>query len=237
MAQVRRSYVSGTSDTPLLGSTIGDMFDAMVARVPDHEALVSRHQDLRYTYRQLRERVDRCARALVALGVAKGERVGIWAPNCAEWAITQFATAKIGAILVNINPSYRLHEVRYALTQSGCAYVVIAPNFRTSDYTAMLHELAPELRAAVPGRLAAAALPDLRAVIRLGPEPSPGMLTWDELLAMADRVGGTSWPRARPSRNSTSPSTSSTRAGPPATPRAPPSATTTSSTTATSRPS
>ena len=188
MAQARRSYVSGTSDTPLLGTTIGDMFDEIVARYPDHEALVARHQGLRYTYRQLREDVDRCARALMALGVAKGERVGIWAPNCAEWAITQFATAKIGVILVNINPSYRVHEVRYALTQSGCAYVVIAPRLRTSDYTAMLYELAPELRTATPGRLAAATLPALRAVIRLGTEPSPGMLTWNGLMAMSDRV-------------------------------------------------
>jgi fatty-acyl-CoA synthase len=189
MPQARRSYVNGASDTPLLGTTIGDAFDETVARFPDHEALIARHQKLRYTYRQLRDRVDRCARALIALGVAKGERVGIWAPNCVEWTITQFATAKIGAILVNINPSYRGHEVRYALTQSGCAYVVIAPRFKTSDYTAMLYELAPELRAAAPGRLSAAAVPDLRGVIRLGGEPSPGMLTWDELMAMADRVG------------------------------------------------
>jgi fatty-acyl-CoA synthase len=188
MAGGRRSYVSGASDTPLLGTTIGDLFDDVAARHPDHEALVSRHQSLRFTYRQLRVEVDRCARALMALGVAKGERVGIWAPNCAEWTIVQFATAKIGAILVNINPSYRVHEVRYALTQSGCTYAVIAPSFRTSDYTAMLYELAPELRAAAPGGLAAAALPDLRAVIRLGAEPSPGMLIWDALLAMAERV-------------------------------------------------
>src|SRR5215475_5281218 len=133
MTEPQRSYVSGASEVPLLGTTIGDMFDAMAARHPDHEALVVRHQDRRYTYRQLRDHVDRCARALLALGVAKGERVGIWAPNCAEWAIVQFATAKIGAILVNINPSYRVHEVRYALTQSGCAHVVIAPQFKTSD--------------------------------------------------------------------------------------------------------
>jgi fatty-acyl-CoA synthase len=189
MAQARPSYVSGTSDTPLLGVTIGDMFDAIVTRYSDHEALVARHQNLRYTYRQLREQVDRCARALMALGVAKGERVGIWAPNCAEWTVIQFATAKIGAVLVNINPSYRGHEVRYALAQSGCAYVVIAPRFKTSDYTAMLYELAPELRAAAPGRLAAPALPELRAVIRLGSEPSPGMLPWGALMAMGDRVG------------------------------------------------
>jgi fatty-acyl-CoA synthase len=189
MTRARPSYVSGASETPLLGVTIGDMFDSTVTRYPAHEALVSRHQDVRYTYAELREHVDRCARALMALGVAKGERVGIWAPNCAEWAITQFATAKIGAILVNINPSYRGHEVRYALTQSGCAWVVIASQFKTSDYTAMLYELAPELRTAPPGRLTAAVLPDLRAVIRLGSEPSPGMLAWGDLLAMADRVG------------------------------------------------
>src|SRR5690242_9738038 len=93
------SYISGTSEKPLLGLTIGDMFDQTAARFPDNEALVSRHQGLRYTYRELQEEVNRCARALMALGVQKGERVGIWAPNCAEWAIVQFATSKIGAIL------------------------------------------------------------------------------------------------------------------------------------------
>jgi fatty-acyl-CoA synthase len=171
------SYVSGTSDKPLLGITIGDMFDRIAAQYPDNEALVSRHQGLRYTYRALRAEVDRCARALMALGVAKGERVGIWAPNCAEWAITQFATAKIGAILVNINPAYRLHEVQYALTQSGCRYLVIAPRFKTSDYTAMIQQLYPDLAAS-----------PLRAVVRLGEERAPGMLSWGDLLARADDV-------------------------------------------------
>ena len=116
MAPNAWSYTSGTSDVPLLGLTIGDLFDRTAARYADNEALVSRHQDSRYTYRQLQAEVDRCARALIALGVEKGQRVGIWAPNCAEWTITQFATAKLGAILVNINPSYRLTEVQYALT-------------------------------------------------------------------------------------------------------------------------
>ncbi|MDE3228533.1 MAG: AMP-binding protein, partial [Chloroflexota bacterium] len=123
------SYVSGVSDTPLLGMTIGDAFDATVARFPDREALVSRPQGLRYTWRTLQAEVDRCARGLLALGVKKGDRVGIWAPNRAEWAITQFATAKIGAILVNINPSYRTHELEYALNQSGCSTLVLSPNF------------------------------------------------------------------------------------------------------------
>src|SRR6266404_3125454 len=145
MATDTWSYTSGTSDVPLLGLTIGDMFDRTAERYADNEALVSRHQNLRYTYRQLKQEVDRAARALIALGVDKGQRVGIWAPNCAEWTITQFATAKLGAILVNINPSYRLNEVQYALTQSGCTWLVTAPRFKTSDYTGMIHELTPEL--------------------------------------------------------------------------------------------
>jgi len=183
------SYASGVSDKPLLGLTIGDLFDQTADRFPDNEALVVGHQGLRYSYRQLRAEVDRCARGLLALGVQKGDRVGIWSPNRAEWTITQFATAKIGAILVNINPAYRLHEVEYALNQSGCSVLVTAAQFKTSDYTGMLSELAPELRASAPGRLRAARLPHLRAVIRLGDEPSPGMLTWPELLAGADGVG------------------------------------------------
>ncbi|MEI7770966.1 MAG: AMP-binding protein [Chloroflexales bacterium] len=179
------SYVSGTSEKPLLGVTIGDLFDQIAARHPENEALVACQQGLRYTYAQLRAEVDRCARGLLALGLRKGERIGIWAPNRAEWTITQFATSKIGAILVNINPSYRLHEVEYALAQSGCAMLVIAPQFRSADYTQMIADLAPELaQGARPARL-----PELRAVIRLGAEPAPGMLSWAELLAGADSVG------------------------------------------------
>jgi fatty-acyl-CoA synthase len=183
------SYTSGTSDKPLLGVTIGDMFDQIAGRFPDNEALVARHQGLRYTYRQLQAEVDRCARALLALGVAKGERVGIWSPNRAEWTITQFATSKIGAILVNINPSYRLSEVEYALNQSGCSTVVIAPSFKSSNYTQMLYDLASELRGATVGQLHAHRLPALRSVVRLGDEPADGMLLWGELLAMAEGVG------------------------------------------------
>ena len=182
------SYVSGTSDNPLLGLTIGDLFDQIVAEYPDNEALVSRHQGLRYTYRQFKAQVDQAARGLLRLGLAKGERIGIWAPNCAEWAVTQFATAKLGAILVNINPAYRLHELEYALKQSGCSMLVIAPQFKTANYTQMLYDLAPELKDAEPGQLRADRLPDLRAVIRLGTERAPGMLTWGETLALGDAV-------------------------------------------------
>lgn len=188
METTRWSYVSGHSEVPLIGETIGDMFDAVAARYPENEALVSRQQGLRYTYAQLKTEVDRCARALIALGVVKGERVGIWSPNRAEWTILQFATAKVGAILVNINPSYRLHEIDYALTQSGCSTIVIAPAFRTSDYTQMMFDLAPELHSSEPGHLRAERLPKLRTVIRLGDEPAHGMLTWSGFLAGAERV-------------------------------------------------
>jgi fatty-acyl-CoA synthase len=182
------SYTSGTSDTPLLGVTIGDMFDRTVAEYPDNEALVARHQGLRYSYRQLQQEVDRCARGLIALGIEKGQRVGIWSPNRAEWVIAQFATSKIGAILVNINPAYRLHEVEYALTQSGCGALIIAPSFKSSDYTAMLFELAPELNRSEPGRLQSARLPELHTIVRLGDEPAAGMFLWADLMAQAERV-------------------------------------------------
>ncbi|MDQ3828064.1 MAG: AMP-binding protein [Candidatus Tectomicrobia bacterium] len=182
------SYVSGTSDTPLLGLTIGEMFDRIAAHYPDQEALIVRHQGLRYTYRQLQAEVDRCARGLMALGLQQGERIGIWSPNRAEWTVTQFATSKIGAILVNINPSYRVHELEYALQQSGCAMLVMAPQFRTSNYTEMLYALVPELRDSPPNQLKAGKLPALRAVIRLGDEPVAGMYTWGEILALAARV-------------------------------------------------
>ncbi len=182
------SYTCGTSEKPLLGLTIGDMFDQTVARYPDNVALIARQQGLRYSYRQLQAEVDRCARGLLALGLQQGERVGIWSPNRAEWTITQFATAKIGVILVNINPAYRLHELEYALTQSGCNLLISAPQFKRSDYTAMLYELAPELRGATPGQLGAKRLPLLRGVVRLGAEPGPGMFSWAELLVGADSV-------------------------------------------------
>jgi fatty-acyl-CoA synthase len=182
------SYVSGVSDMPLLGLTIGEMFDQIVAQHPDHEALIVRHQGQRYTYRQLQAEVDRCARGLMALGLQKGERLGIWSPNRAEWTITQFATSKIGAILVNINPSYRVHELEYALQQSGCAMLVIAPQFRTSNYTEMLYVLVPELREPQTSQPRAAKLPELRAVIRLGDERVPGMYTWGDVMEVAAQV-------------------------------------------------
>jgi fatty-acyl-CoA synthase len=184
----RWSYTSGTSDTPLLGLTIGNMFDETAAKYPDNPALISRHQHIRLSYRDLQVQVNQCAKGFMQLGIQKGQRVGIWSPNRAEWCITQFATAKLGAILVNLNPSYRLQEIEYALTQSGCSAVVIAPAFKTSNYTEMLYTLAPELNASEPGTLKAAKLPALTTVIRLGSEKVAGMFTWDELMAMGEAI-------------------------------------------------
>ncbi|MGH2478688.1 MAG: AMP-binding protein, partial [Ktedonobacteraceae bacterium] len=182
------SYTSGTGDTPLLGLTIGDLFDQTAATYPDHPALISRHQHIRLTYRELQAQVNQCARAMLHLGITKGQRVGIWSPNRAEWCITQFATSKIGAILVNINPSYRLNEVEYVLNQSGCSTVVIAAAFKTSNYTAMIATLAPELEHSEIGKLQAEKLPHLTTVIRLGEDRVAGMLPWAELMDMGESV-------------------------------------------------
>src|SRR4051794_12202666 len=141
------SYSSGIGMTPLLGETIGANLDRAGAQYGDREALVVRHQDVRWTYAELGEEVDRAARSIAALGVGKGDRVGIWAPNCAEWVVVQFATAKLGVILVNINPAYRTTELAYALRQSGCRALVSATEFKTSDYRAMIDEVRPELPA------------------------------------------------------------------------------------------
>lgn len=182
------SYVHGACDVPLIGSTIGDFFDLIAARFPDHEALISCHQSQRYSYCQLQESSNRCARGLMACGIHKGDRVGIWSPNCAEWVITQIATAKMGAILVNINPAYRVQELAYALRQSGCSGLIIAAPLRTSDYAAMLREVCPELNASEPGRLSAQALPQLRTVISLGTQQTVGAYRWEQMMAKADEV-------------------------------------------------
>ncbi|SDI13822.1 fatty-acyl-CoA synthase [Pseudomonas benzenivorans] len=182
------SYTRGPQDKPLLAMTIGQAFDDTVARFAEREALVVRHQNLRYSWSELAEQVDSCARALLALGVEVGERVGIWAPNCAEWCISQFATAKLGAILVNINPAYRGSELEYALKQSGCRWLICADAFKTSDYHAMLVQLLPELAASQPGELHSARLAELRGVISLASQAPAGFLGWHELAGLATRV-------------------------------------------------
>ena len=178
------SYVHGASSIPLIGETIGVHFDRIVERFGERDALVVRHQHVRWTYRELQREVDAFASGLVPLGLKPGERVGIWSPNNAEWVVTQFATAKAGLILVNINPAYRLAELEYALNKSGCVALVTAARFKTSDYLGMLRALAPELAAAAPGNLHAAKLPDLRLVITIGAENEPGMVPFADIAGL-----------------------------------------------------
>jgi fatty-acyl-CoA synthase len=180
------SYLHGVSDEPLLGLTVGRLFDGCAGRFADSDALAVPHQDIRWTWRQLGAEVDRLAAGLVALGLEPGDRIGIWAPNMAEWVVTQFATAKAGLILVNVNPAYRLPELEFALNQVGAKALITVPDFKTSDYIAMLEELLPELRDAVPGKLAAARIPSLRWIIRLGEGRSAGTVTYDDVMARAD---------------------------------------------------
>jgi fatty-acyl-CoA synthase len=186
-----RAYTAGDTDVPLLDETIGENFERMVAKFPFHDALIEAapvpgEDARRWSYTKLNDDVDRLARALLALGVAKGERIGIWSPNCAEWTVVQLATAKIGAILVNVNPAYRSHELEFVVRQNGMRMLVAAPSDRNSDYTSM-------------GRDALAECPDLQELVFLPDSGVPGLtagvpeseseLTFAELLKRADDVG------------------------------------------------
>ncbi|MDM0032572.1 AMP-binding protein [Variovorax sp. J22P271] len=179
------SMAQGATDVPLIEQTIGDFFDDMAARQGDHEALVSVHEGKRYSYRELQREADRLASALLGLGLAPGDRVGIWSHNNAPWVLMQLATAKVGIVLVNINPAYRTSELEYALNKVACKALVTMKRFKTSDYVGMLRELAPELSDAAPGALKAARLPHLRTVAWIdaaGEEGElPGLLRFSAL--------------------------------------------------------
>jgi fatty-acyl-CoA synthase len=165
------SYAHGASAVPLIGQTIGENLEATVARWPDREALVSRHQDLRYTYAEFDAAVNDVACGLLARGLAKGDRVGIWAPNVVEWTLVQYATAKLGVILVNINPAYRTHEVQYVLAQSGCRVLVAATTFKTSNYVEMVAQVRGEL-------------PTLTDVVFIGTDDWASLLTDGQSVAV-----------------------------------------------------
>jgi len=182
------SYSHGSTHPPLFNQTIGAVFDATVARFPERLALVVHDQAVRWSWATLKANVDRHARALMALGIQPGDRVGIWASNRAEWCLTQFASAKVGAILVNINPAYRASEFEYALAQSGCSWLIAEAAFKSSDYHAMINQVLPELAATAPGTLCIERLPSLRGVISLGAEPPAGMLAWAALQQLAESV-------------------------------------------------
>ena len=177
------SYVRGADTPPLSPQTIPAFLAATVAAWPDRPALMFREQGVRWTWSEFSAQVDRFAAGLLGLGLRRGDRVGIWSPNRVEWLVTQFATARIGLILVNINPAYRLAELEYALNSSGCRAIVSAEKLRSSMYLEMLQRLAPELASCEPGKLQSRRLPALEMVIRMGEGSTPGMLRFDEVMA------------------------------------------------------
>ena len=170
------SYAHGASPVPLLGETVGDNLDRIARRFPNSDAVVAVHQNRRLTYTQFAAETDRLAKAFLAAGVKHGERVGIWSPNSLEWVLVQYATAKIGAVLVNVNPAYRLSELEYALRQSGVSTLVLLDRYKTSEYLVMVREVR-------------ASLPTLREVVIVGAtEPDEGETGWDDYVACAGEV-------------------------------------------------
>ena len=183
------SYSQGLGSSPLSGLTMGELLDRTAARYPQNGALIARHQNQRYTYLEFLREVERAARGLLRLGIQKGERVGIWSTNYAEWVITQFAVAKIGAILVNLNPAYGTVEIEHALQQSECSTLLLTRGFRKSDYPAILFEICPEAANSAPGALQSAKLRHLRNLIFIGDSTAPpSMMPWNDLLQMGEGV-------------------------------------------------
>ena len=184
MNEIAESYVSGTADAPLLGQTIGAALERAAREWADRTALISPAQEIRWTWRALRDRADALAAGLLALGLRRGDRVGVWSLTRAEWTLTQFAAARAGFILVTINPAYRLSELEFALNKVGCSALVTATAFKSSEYLGMVKTLAPELVVSKPGALSAARLPHLRIVIQIGGPQAPGTIAFDEVAAL-----------------------------------------------------
>ena len=183
---LQQSYVHGASDTELLGETLGANFDRVATKFADRDALIVRHQNVRWTYGDLKREVDAFAGGLLALGLEPGDRVGIWSPNNSEWVVAQYATAKAGLILVNINPAYRVSELEYALNKVGAKALILASSFKSSDYVAMLRELAPEIDGCAPGALKSARLPHLLRAIQIGDETAAGFFNFTDIADLAD---------------------------------------------------
>jgi len=180
-----QSYFKGSRNTPLTNKTIGAYFDFIVDKNPNSLAVVVNHQNIRLTYKEFQKEVNQLAMGLLAIGVKPGDRVGIWSPNNIQWCLTQFATAKIGAIMVCINPAYRPNELQYALNSVECSTLITASQFKGSNYIDMLNSLAPELKHCDNGKLSAQALPSLKNVIRIGDEISAGMFSFSDIMKMA----------------------------------------------------
>jgi fatty-acyl-CoA synthase len=182
------SFVQGASDIPLKFETIGQAFDATALKFAHRDALIVPGQQVRWSFADLKSRVDALAAGLLSLGLTPGDRIGIWAPNCAEWAVTQFASAKAGLILVNINPAYRLSELEFCLKKVGCRALITAEKLKSSDYLSMLRTLAPELERCRPEELRCARLPQLRSIIRLGRTHTPGCFNFDDIALRAGQA-------------------------------------------------
>ncbi len=185
---LQESYVQGVRDTPLIEDTIGERLARTAREHPAAEALVSLHQGLRWTYEELDRRTDAFASGLLALGLQPGDRVGVWAPNCAEWTVAQFATARAGLVLVSINPAYRTSELEHVLNKVGCSALITAARFKSSDYLQMLRALAPELDRA-GFQLCSERFPALRHVITLGPETFTGCRSFEQVCDFGERAG------------------------------------------------
>jgi fatty-acyl-CoA synthase len=179
--QLHMSYRQTCAQQPLTYDTIGNIFDQTAQNFPDQLALVVKHQNISWTYKEYQSEVKKLASGLLALGIAPGDRVGIWSPNCVEWSLTQFATAAIGAVMVCINPAYRLYELEYALNKVQCKAIITAESFKSSQYLEMLNTLAPELQESAPGHLQSEKLPHLKTVIRMGDESTAGMLNFTDI--------------------------------------------------------
>ncbi|MHB8170543.1 MAG: AMP-binding protein [Thermincolia bacterium] len=168
----------------LINLTIGDLLDQTVANYPDNEALVYTDRDVRYTYRQFQQVVNQAAKGLMKIGIAKGEHIAIWATNYPEWVVTQFATGKMGAVLVTVNTNYRAFELEYLLTQSDSTTLILIDGYKGNNYLAMINEICPELKNSEPGKLNSVKLPKLKNVVFLGDARHPGMYTWQDIMDM-----------------------------------------------------
>ena len=182
-----QSYAHGASIKPLLGETLGVNFDLAAEKWGDNDALIVRHQGIRWTYNDLKKEVDAFAAGLLGLGLEPGDRIGIWSPNNSEWVVTQYATAKAGLILVNINPAYRVAELEYALNKVTCKALILATQFKSSNYLGMLKELAPEIPLSKPGSLNSERLPNLKIVIKIGGDEEKGFFDFQEIGGIASK--------------------------------------------------
>ena len=185
------SYACGISDKPLLGDTIGDKFDEISSQYSEREAIVSVHQDIRLTYNELAKKVNKLSKAFISSGFQKGHRVGIWSSNNVEWLITQYAAAKVGVILVTINPAYRSHELEYVLSQSGCSGIILQNQFKTSDYESMICEICPEVRNVKPGELKSKQFKNLTTVISMTSSEVNGIFNWEDFLNLSKNIDDT----------------------------------------------